>query len=269
MEGKRVPDYDFTKSKRFEKEEWLSDLKNEFIDFWTNNTFVISIVIGLLVIGMTILIFILKKRKLHQRGVLIFGLSDAGKTLLYCRLVVSKRMHTYTSLKENTACIDLKNKKSLRLIDLPGNDRLRMKLLDDFKHLARGVIFVIDSLNFSREIRDVAELLYTILSDNIINQNRVPFLIVCNKQDEAMAKGSKVIQNQLEKEINTLRITRSASLDLTSEVANNNTFLGKKGKDFEFSDLKPICVEFMESSAWSEEESSNISNISNWLTKIA
>ncbi|XP_023244488.1 signal recognition particle receptor subunit beta-like [Centruroides sculpturatus] len=267
MESMRFSDNSFSSAVDDFKREWLSNLSIE--EFWHDNAFFISVAIGLFVVFLTILIFVLKRRKLQQRGVLIFGLSDSGKTLLYCRLVASKRMHTFASMKENSAIIDLKSKKSLRLIDLPGNDRLRMKLLDDFKHLARGVIFVIDSLNFSREIRDVAELLYTVLSDNIINQNRVPFLILCNKQDEAMAKGSKVIQSQLEKEINTLRITRSASLDLTSEVANNNTFLGKKGKDFEFGDLKPIRVEFMESSAWSEEESSNISDIINWLAKIA
>lgn len=41
--------------------------------------------------------------------------------------------------------------------------------------------------------------LYTILAEQSVS--RVPFLIACNKQDEALAKGSAVVKALLEKEL--------------------------------------------------------------------
>lgn len=41
--------------------------------------------------------------------------------------------------------------------------------------------------------------LYTILADSALSGT--PILILCNKQDETMAKGSVVIQTLLEKEL--------------------------------------------------------------------
>lgn len=43
--------------------------------------------------------------------------------------------------------------------------------------------------------------LYTILTDSVVRANRLPVLVLCNKQDHALAKGSQVIRMQLEKEM--------------------------------------------------------------------
>lgn len=43
--------------------------------------------------------------------------------------------------------------------------------------------------------------LYTILSDPIVSSNQPRVLILCNKQDHALAKGPQVIQSILEKEM--------------------------------------------------------------------
>ncbi|XP_076337065.1 signal recognition particle receptor beta isoform X3 [Tachypleus tridentatus] len=206
----------------------------------------ISIAVAIFVVIITVVLFwIVGRRKNLQRGVLIVGLSGAGKTLLFSRGV-------------------------LKLIDVPGNERLRSKYLDEFKSCARGFIFVIDSLSFSSEIRDVAELLYTILGDSVVSYNCPPFLIICNKQDETMAKSSKVIQSQLEKEINMLRVTKNARLDSIDDTGNNNTYLGQRGKDFQFSDLKPVIVEFTESIARELENNEiSVKAVSEWLYKIA
>ena len=47
---------------------------------------------------------------------------------------------------------------------------------------------------------------------------------------------------------NTLRVTRSAVLSAQDGSVGGSVFLGKKGKDFEFSQL-PMKVEFLEVSA--------------------
>jgi signal recognition particle receptor subunit beta len=46
-----------------------------------------------------------------------------------------------------------------------------------------------------------SRFLYTLLSDPVVANNSLPFLILCNKQDQTMAKGCSVIKSLLEKEM--------------------------------------------------------------------
>ncbi len=43
--------------------------------------------------------------------------------------------------------------------------------------------------------------LYSILLDPVVNSNRPAVLVLCNKQDHALAKGVQVVKTQLEKEM--------------------------------------------------------------------
>ena len=45
----------------------------------------------------------------------------------------------------------------LRLVDVPGHERLRMKFFDQYKETTRALIFVIDTMTFQKDLRDVAE----------------------------------------------------------------------------------------------------------------
>lgn len=47
--------------------------------------------------------------------------------------------------------------KTLRIIDLPGHERIRVSKFDQYKKAARALVFVVDSLTFQKEIKDVAE----------------------------------------------------------------------------------------------------------------
>jgi len=230
----------------------------------TSLAILVSIFIGVLTL---VLLVLFRRRKNLHRRVLLVGLCDAGKTVLFSQLVHKQEAKTYTSIKENVGSYYPANKKSaLSVVDIPGHERLRLQFFVQFKMTARAIIFVIDSATLQKEIKDVAEFLYTILCDNAITQNTPPVLIACNKQDNTFAKSKKVIQSQLEKEMNTLRITQSAQLNSTSDTGNNNTFLGKRNKDFEFSQLAPIKVEFSECTAAAKGE---ISAIHEWLEKVA
>ena len=68
---------------------------------------------------------------------------------------------------------------------------------------------------------------------------------------------------------NTVRQTKSAALLATDETGNNNTFLGKPGKDFSFGDIKPFRVEFVECSALGSDGTPQINDVESWLQKIA
>ncbi|XP_049859083.1 signal recognition particle receptor subunit beta-like [Schistocerca gregaria] len=231
----------------------------------------IGIVIAVLVIFITlVLLAIWRRQRSARRGILLVGLSDSGKTLIFSRLLHSKYVLTHTSIKENIEDLVLNN-SSLRIVDIPGHERLRAKFFEQYKPIARGIVFVIDSVTFQKDIRDVAEYLYTLLSEPSIKSNVTPFLVLCNKQDQTMAKGSKVIQALLEKEMNLLRQTKSSQLESINSAETTTHFLGKKGKDFEFAHLHPQRVEFAESSACDKDtyKPAELNELKTWLQKIA
>lgn len=46
----------------------------------------------------------------------------------------------------------------------------------------RAIVFVVDSVAFQREVKDVAEFLYQVLVDSTVLRNAPALLIACNKQ---------------------------------------------------------------------------------------
>ena len=70
---------------------------------------------------------------------------------------------------------------------------------------------------------------------------------------------------------NTLRVTRSASLKQIESTGNNNTFLGKRNKDFSFDDLKPFKIDFVECSLKGKDTDAkpDMNDVEDWLIKIA
>ncbi|XP_018371600.1 PREDICTED: signal recognition particle receptor subunit beta [Trachymyrmex cornetzi] len=219
----------------------------------------------------TLVLFVFwRKRKPKGNIILLTGLSDSGKTLIYARLSCTQFVKTYTSVKENIA--DIKINKSyyrfLRIVDIPGDERLRGKYFDKYKLSVKGLVYIIDAVTIQKEIRDVAEYLYNLLSDPDIQKN-VPVLIMCNKQDQTMAKGCYVIKALLEKEMNLLRMTKTSQLEAT-DASSTNVFLGKQGKHFEFSHLDSQ-IDFVESYASNDDSqmSADIEELKKWLIKIA
>lgn len=60
---------------------------------------------------------------------------------------------------------------------------------------------LIDSDNFPKEVRAVAELVYDLLLESTVFREGIPVLMACNKQDLPLAKDCSAIQKQLEKEM--------------------------------------------------------------------
>ncbi|XP_031836341.1 signal recognition particle receptor beta [Nomia melanderi] len=235
------------------------------MDHYADSEFM-GIIVAIIAIVLTIvLFFIWRRKKSIGNRILLTGLSDSGKTLIFARLLCSKFVKTYTSAKENTEDIVINN-RTLKLVDIPGHERLRYKFFDQFKLSAKGLVYIIDSVTFQKDIRDVAEYLYNILSDPSMQNKSV--LVLCNKQDQTMAKGSSVIKTLLEREMNLLRMTKTSQLEAT-DASSTNAFLGKEGKDFEFSQLV-TQIDFAESNAFSKDAdtSADIEQLNAWLKKI-
>jgi len=203
--------------------------------------------------------------------VLFLGLCDSGKTCLFSLLINGKVSETQTSILENKGRLSSKKGgKSWAIIDLPGHERLRTKYLYENKDSARGVVFMVDSVKFPREIRDVAEFMYDILANRTMMKNKISILVACNKQDLTTAKSCAVVKTQLEKELNNLRQTRSAALlGIDDYTSSKNAFIGKQGKDFEFAHMHPMKVEFCECSLKNENDDKNdLTEIEQWLKKL-
>lgn len=178
------------------------------------------------------------------------------------------------------------SQRSLTIVDLPGHERLRYKFFDKYKNSAIGLVYVIDSTTLARDVRDAAEwvswkrqnhgnwsekqrdnfngknfyrFLYTLLSDKTIQKN-IEILILCNKQDQTLAKTCEAIRTLLEKEINLLRFTKSNQLEGT-DATSANSFIGKQDQTFEFSHLVNK-VDFAENSI------SDTVQFESWLKKV-
>ncbi|XP_039277221.1 LOW QUALITY PROTEIN: signal recognition particle receptor subunit beta [Nilaparvata lugens] len=200
---------------------------------------------------MAVFFAIWKRSRSVKNCILITGLCDSGKTLIYSHLLHSKYVGTHTSIKENIGDYVVKN-RALRLIDIPGHERLRGRYIDAYKGLARGVIFVVDSVTLQKEIRDAAEFLYTLLLDPVLLKAKPQLLILCNKQDQTMAKAANVVKSLLEKELNVLKVTKTNQLT-SIEGSSNTAYLGSAGKDFDFTQ-STIPVDFAECCAFRKDE---------------
>jgi signal recognition particle receptor subunit beta len=103
-----------------------------------------------------VILFLIKRRGAKRTDVLLAGICDSGKTLLYSLILNGSEVETFTSLKENFGFLTLTN-GILRLVDLPGHERLRLRLLDNYKSSTKALVYVIDSSTIQKEIKDVAE----------------------------------------------------------------------------------------------------------------
>jgi len=89
-------------------------------------------------------------------------------------------------------------------------------------------------------------------------------LVLCNKQDLTTAKSAQVIKTLLEKELHTVRDTRSRKLQsVGDDDANKPITLGKLGRDFEFSHIAQN-IQFVEASAKDQE----LNPLTDWLARL-
>ncbi|CAL4179099.1 unnamed protein product, partial [Meganyctiphanes norvegica] len=202
-----------------------------------------------------------------RRGILILGLCESGKTQLFSQLCYGKDVVSVTSIKESSAEF-VNGKKSLTVYDLPGHERIRYAAFEKVKNLAKAIIFVVDSATIQKDLRDVAEFLYTVLCDGAIQSGCPQVLIVCNKQDLTLAKAASLVQKTLEKEMNLLRTTQASQLQSVGDGSNNNVFLGSRGKDFDFSQL-PLKVSFVEASTATTNGEPMLQAVTNWVKSVA
>lgn len=177
------------------------------------------------IVGVVILFFVvlILKRTYQYRSrrhstILLVGPSGSGKTTIFLRL--SQKQHTdlttVASMQPNESEVALSSHGNsnanatshVRVVDIPGHPRLK-GLFDSYVNRARGIVFVIDSVNFKPKNSEAAEHLYDVLVHPVVAGRRLPILIACNKVDEGpRAHTVDFIRKRLEKEMDELRGTR-------------------------------------------------------------
>ncbi|CEF63601.1 Signal recognition particle receptor subunit beta [Strongyloides ratti] len=210
---------------------------------------VLSVCIGFVTILIAYLVF--KKASVRRNVFLIVGLSDSGKTQIFSKLIsVDKKIQSYTSIQENI--FDGKipsSSKEISLVDFPGTLRLRSRLfarwLTSDLNTIRGIIFVVDSSTFTKQARDIAELLYDIL---VKTKSSVDIFVACNKQDILLSKNKSVIEKTLEKDLGLINKSRAASLDMT-DGTKKSELLTETGENFKWEDLPRLKINFNETIA--------------------
>ncbi|XP_042885346.1 signal recognition particle receptor subunit beta-like [Penaeus japonicus] len=222
----------------------------------------VAVLVGLLTLY---ILFRLFRSGSKRHGVLLMGLCESGKTQLFSWICHGADVTTVTSMKPSNAEYKI-GKKSLTVYDVPGHERIRYAAFEKIKNIAGGIAFLVDSATIQKDVRDVAEFLYTVMCDETIQNGRPRILIVCNKQDLPLARSAQLICKMMEKEMNLLRETRSSQLQSTSGTGNNNSFLGHPGQDFEFGHLGGIKVDFVEAVTKGGEK---INPITSWLEGLA
>jgi hypothetical protein len=119
-------------------------------------------------------------------SVLLVGACGAGKTSLFQMLRAGSTFEgSVTSMSENEERFAVEGKlgkkgvvsKQVHVVDLPGHPRLRAKV-DKYLGGCKGVVFLVDAVDFTSQRRAVAEQLFDLLSNPVIQRRTVPILLV-------------------------------------------------------------------------------------------
>ena len=243
-------------SKRSDGDSVLDALQRD--DENSSIQYLVAVLVGVLTLAFIYLW--VQRRQRRGRIVAIAGISESGKTTLFARIVSDQSkaapIETFTSATRNEADVLLSSGQSLRLVDVPGNERVRHKDFEAIVSSLVAIVFVVDSASFSKKIRDVAEFLNALLTDQRV---KVPIAIACNKQDIKLAKGSATIKAELEREVNLLRDSHLKSLSEDDAKSEASTFSFSNGS-----------ITFIETSATTKEEQAKFSpsQITAWVKRV-
>ncbi|KJE95627.1 hypothetical protein CAOG_06061 [Capsaspora owczarzaki ATCC 30864] len=210
---------------------------------------------------------VFRRGSLRRSAVLLVGIANSGKTVLFQQLSRGQFISTFTSVVPNSGTFALHGDKSAtpalyKVVDIPGHDRIRHRVLDELATDAKGVVFVVDSANLMSELRTMSQFLYDVLSHRSL---AVPVRILCNKQDLLTAMDSDNVKSQLETELNIIRKTRIAaptSLDETNDTTTRE--LGNPDEPFNFEQLGSQ-VTFMEASG---KDGSHLDALRDWIAQL-
>eukprot|EP01056_Protomagalhaensia_sp_Gyna25_P003795 Protomagalhaensia_sp_Gyna_25__3794@NODE_340_length_3816_cov_13_376489_g266_i0_p2_GENE_NODE_340_length_3816_cov_13_376489_g266_i0NODE_340_length_3816_cov_13_376489_g266_i0_p2_ORF_typecomplete_len276_score30_19SRPRB/PF09439_10/2e26Arf/PF00025_21/9_2e13FeoB_N/PF02421_18/0_00032Gtr1_RagA/PF04670_12/0_00048MMR_HSR1/PF01926_23/0_003AAA_22/PF13401_6/0_077AAA_22/PF13401_6/4_7e02Ras/PF00071_22/0_023Roc/PF08477_13/0_075_NODE_340_length_3816_cov_13_376489_g266_i05401367 len=154
-----------------------------------------------------------------SKKILLLGLPNAGKTLVWQRLTSDKPPKpTVTSLEPNEGqfvpdCggsdvltpaerLDMFRKVAIR--DLPGRLDRQHRVISEELNSAAGLVFIIDSCN-QESARSSASFLFQVLASTAYQSHPLPVCIFFNKQGFPGARHRNLLREEVEREIENLK----------------------------------------------------------------
>ena len=209
----------------------------------------------ILIIIITTIIFIIlyklffgKNKKAKKNTIMIIGPSGSGKTTFFYYLISQKTIQTVISMQinkvQNFASKILSDINTYDIIDIPGTGYFKEKIIE-FLPFSIVILIFIDSTQ-KNSIIQAAEYLYDLLNSDKYSED-IKLFICCNKQDGGFPKSKKMIENELNKEIeNLIKIKQKNNLEEKEQIG---TLFQMKGK-FSFKMFSNIA--FLETDMKSE-----------------
>uniref|UniRef100_A0A7S1RE66 Signal recognition particle receptor subunit beta n=1 Tax=Alexandrium catenella TaxID=2925 RepID=A0A7S1RE66_ALECA len=188
---------------------------------------------------------VLKSSRGRGNVALILGQCGAGKTVLFFRLRDrDEEVQTVSSMKPIRDTLQINAGEGeealgpIEVVDYPGHLRLRGKSADLLKD-ARCIIYVIDSEDKQR-LKDVAEHLYELLTHPEVLELHTPILLTFNKSDLPSARPEKFILDEIDREIEQMRVSRAATLEGQDQA---DSYLGVDGEKFKIMEHAPCPIQ--------------------------
>jgi len=197
--------------------------------------------------------------KAKGNTIILVGVEGSGKTALYAQLVAGKEVQTQASVTENTS--QLKN-PPFKIVDVPGNARLRGDIFAKYSKNVRGVVVVVDSADFVDHVRESSEVLYEVLLNSDVQSSKCPVLLFCNKQDEEMSRGPDPIRSAMERELTTLNNT---AVNALSDDSGSQKMLGPANETIK---LEKLPNKVTSVGGVSIGTDTDISNLNLWISTL-
>lgn len=197
--------------------------------------------------------------KAKGNTVIVVGMEGSGKTALYAQLVAGKEVQTQASITENSSQL---TNPPLKIVDVPGNARLRGDIFAKYSKNVRGVVVVIDSADFVDHVRESSEVLYEVLLNSDVQSSKCPVLLFCNKQDEEMSRGADPIKSAMERELTTLNNTTANAL---SDDSGTQKMLGPANETIK---LEKLPNKVTSVGGVSVGADTDISNLTSWIAEL-
>eukprot|EP00930_Biecheleria_cincta_P035034 TRINITY_DN24134_c0_g1_i1.p1 TRINITY_DN24134_c0_g1~~TRINITY_DN24134_c0_g1_i1.p1 ORF type:complete len:256 (-),score=42.27 TRINITY_DN24134_c0_g1_i1:131-898(-) len=186
-----------------------------------------------------------KLRRKRGNATLILGQCRAGKTTLFFRLRDREEVQSVSSLNPHRDSFPIKIGESeeqslgpLEVIDFPGHLRYRSRALEMVKE-ARCIVYLVDSEDKPR-LKDVAEHLYELFTNQDVLELHTPILLACNKCDLSAARSEKSIVDEIEREMEQMRVSRAATLEGQDQA---DSYLGIDGEKFKLMEHSPCPIQ--------------------------
>jgi len=186
-----------------------------------------------------------KLRRTRGNMTLILGQCGSGKTALFFRLRDREDVQSVSSLSPHRDSFSLKIGDAeeqtlgpLEVMDFPGHLRFRSRAAELVKE-ARCIVYVVDSEDKPR-LKDVAEHFYELLTNQDVLDLHTPILLACNKCDLSSARSEKAIVDEIEREIEQMRVSRAATLEGQDQA---DSYLGIDGQKFKLLEHSPCPIQ--------------------------